>query len=584
MTAARPPDRFVVHIPTKKGARMRVRWLSTASLTLALAIGIAAPAPAVEPSGPPPEPPATSMATTPAAPVDPAPSPSTTTPEASPVAEPPAEPATEPTANPRTLAAIDDPPADELLIRDLEVTGGLGRATVTWSPPSGTSSPVGYEAEVEGTSSRCTAAAEVTTCVLTGLPVDGRDVTVRARAIYADEVAGGWTATRVLGTRVTLAVSASVTAYAQPVTISGSVRSSDGVALAGLPVALQQRPLTTSLYTALAAPVSSATGGYAVRHQALRIVDLRAVVEGGLGRLGAVLTGKRVVVRSVASLVVSDRSIDLGDPVVLSGGIWPPRPNALISVQRYSGGAWRTVQAIRVDSGSRYRWVKPVMLPGNHAWRVLVPSTRVAIGWASPNLRVAVKAVPNVAVSNVTRTQVPYSWRPGCPVHYTRLRAVTVNHRDFSGGYRRGTIVVERRYADDVAAAFSNAFRQRFPIRSMIPIDAYYDGGRRSGVQADIASMAADNTSGFNCRGVVGHPKRMSAHSVGNAIDVNPRENPYVTGGTVYPKGSSSYLNRSNRRPGMLYSSGAIVKTLRGYGWVWGASIRDYHHLSRYGG
>ena len=41
--------------------------------------------------------------------------------------------------------------------------------------------------------------------------------------------------------------------------------------------------------------------------------------------------------------------------------------------------------------------------------------------------------------------------------------------------------------------------------------------------------MAADNTSGFNCR-FVGGTSRWSMHAYGEAIDVNPVENPYVQG------------------------------------------------------
>ena len=43
----------------------------------------------------------------------------------------------------------------------------------------------------------------------------------------------------------------------------------------------------------------------------------------------------------------------------------------------------------------------------------------------------------------------------------------------------------------------------------------------------DPRQMAADNTSGFNCRKVVGNPYKMSPHSYGIALDVNTVQNPY---------------------------------------------------------
>ena len=45
--------------------------------------------------------------------------------------------------------------------------------------------------------------------------------------------------------------------------------------------------------------------------------------------------------------------------------------------------------------------------------------------------------------------------------------------------------------------------------------------------------MAADNTSGFNCRRVAGSV--WSAHAYGAAIDVNPVQNPDLMGVSVTP-------------------------------------------------
>ena len=71
---------------------------------------------------------------------------------------------------------------------------------------------------------------------------------------------------------------------------------------------------------------------------------------------------------------------------------------------------------------------------------------------------------------------------------------------------------------------FRRLYAERFPIRRMVPEDAY--GG------SDPKSMDADNTSGFNCRyAVAPGPPQWSAHAYGEAIDVNPVENPYLEGG-----------------------------------------------------
>ena len=103
-------------------------------------------------------------------------------------------------------------------------------------------------------------------------------------------------------------------------------------------------------------------------------------------------------------------------------------------------------------------------------------------------------------------------------------------------------MVVNSSVARAVLAVFATLFGEHFPIRRMEPVDAF--GG------SDPASMAADNTSGFNCRNAVAPgPPHWSVHAYGEAIDVNPVENPYLEGGQVQPPGGR-VLDRS-LRPGM---------------------------------
>ena len=48
----------------------------------------------------------------------------------------------------------------------------------------------------------------------------------------------------------------------------------------------------------------------------------------------------------------------------------------------------------------------------------------------------------------------------------------------------------------------------------------------------DHRSMAANNTSAFNCRFVSG-TRRWSMHAYGRAVDLNPVQNPWVSGSEV---------------------------------------------------
>ena len=107
-----------------------------------------------------------------------------------------------------------------------------------------------------------------------------------------------------------------------------------------------------------------------------------------------------------------------------------------------------------------------------------------------------------------------------------------------------GSLVVRRTAVGALRTVFARLYAERFPIRRMVPIDRYRG--------SDNASMAADNTSAFNCRyAVAPGPRRWSVHAYGEAIDVNPVENPYISGGKVRPPAGARYLDRSRVRPGM---------------------------------
>jgi hypothetical protein len=204
----------------------------------------------------------------------------------------------------------------------------------------------------------------------------------------------------------------------------------------------------------------------------------------------------------------------------------------------------------------------------------LVAAIGIALVGAAP-------AAPRfvATVTPVTRADLPYSYRPGCPVRPAQLRLVRVSHWDFDGKARVGALVVRSDVARDIIAVFRRLFAARFPIRRMRPIDAYKAD--------DAASLAADNTSGFNCRfAIAPGPKRWSSHAYGLAIDVNPVENPYIDRGQVRPPAGRRYLDRSRARPGMAVSGGMLVRAFAAVGWSWGGrwSSPDYQHFSATGG
>jgi poly-gamma-glutamate synthesis protein (capsule biosynthesis protein) len=170
------------------------------------------------------------------------------------------------------------------------------------------------------------------------------------------------------------------------------------------------------------------------------------------------------------------------------------------------------------------------------------------------------------------------SWRAGCPVGLADLRLVEVRRWTFHRDVREGKLVVNEDAVDDMTGALRRVFEHRFPIRRMRLLDAYGASDRRS--------MRADNTSAFNCRFIAGRPGVWSQHAFGRAIDLNPVENPYVSGDHISPPAGRRFANRSRDRKGMIGGRGPVVRAFRAAGWEWGGrwdGARDYQHFSANG-
>jgi D-alanyl-D-alanine carboxypeptidase len=178
------------------------------------------------------------------------------------------------------------------------------------------------------------------------------------------------------------------------------------------------------------------------------------------------------------------------------------------------------------------------------------------------------------SIEPVRWSELRHSYRAGCPVAPAALRTVHVSYRDFAGNRQVGAIVVAKRHAPAILGVFRKLWEARFPIRRLRPVSEYRG--------SDDASMEADNTSGFNCR-FVGGTTRWSMHAYGEAIDVNPVENPYVRGGRVSPPAGRAYVDRSPYRKGMAVRGGVLVRAFASAGWKWGASFGDYQHFSTTG-
>jgi hypothetical protein len=175
-------------------------------------------------------------------------------------------------------------------------------------------------------------------------------------------------------------------------------------------------------------------------------------------------------------------------------------------------------------------------------------------------------------------------WHAGCPVPLSGLRLLTVEAWGFDGKPYRGQLIVSARFAAPLATVFRRLYSQRFPIRDLT-LAANYGSKRERAAHPDASGS-------FECRQAVPSPctggtgtGSWSMHAYGQAVDLNPVENPYVGCGMSRDRLARSYMNRSNVRPGMV--TPAVVEAFASIGWKWGGawsgSTKDYMHFSANG-
>jgi hypothetical protein len=172
---------------------------------------------------------------------------------------------------------------------------------------------------------------------------------------------------------------------------------------------------------------------------------------------------------------------------------------------------------------------------------------------------------------------------PSSPVRCDQLAIVRFAYVGFDGAeHEDGEIMVLAAVAPEVRDIFSELHRRRFPLARARMME-HYRGD-------DAASMADNNTSGFNDRPVTGGGPP-SLHAYGLAIDINPVQNPYVAigndGNAHYsPPQGVQHANRlvhrpgKHCRPGMAEEAAGVFARhgFRLWGGYWDAPV-DYQHF-----
>ncbi len=193
----------------------------------------------------------------------------------------------------------------------------------------------------------------------------------------------------------------------------------------------------------------------------------------------------------------------------------------------------------------------------------------------------SIKKLPQEILSDMMLKNI---YSSECPIHHSNLALLNLSYYGFDGKeYHDGKMIVLKDYATNILNIFKILFDNKFPIEKIKLINDYNG--------SDEDSMSDNNTSAFNCRLIAGS-RQLSIHSYGLAIDVNPKQNPYITFNDgdlkLFPKSGKEFLNRSNIRPGMVESlllneNKTVIEIFKENGFtIWGGTWNDpidWHHF-----
>ena len=171
------------------------------------------------------------------------------------------------------------------------------------------------------------------------------------------------------------------------------------------------------------------------------------------------------------------------------------------------------------------------------------------------------------------------SYKEDCTIPRESLRYLQVSCIGFDGMPYIGELVANEAIAQDLLDIFRELYESEYPIEKMCLIDEYEAD--------DEASMADNNTSCFNFRRVSGKEK-LSNHSYGKAIDINPLYNPYIriVNGTMVcePAAGEAYMDREQDFPYKIDENDLCCRLFKEHGFSWGGdwnSVKDYQHFEK---
>jgi hypothetical protein len=164
-------------------------------------------------------------------------------------------------------------------------------------------------------------------------------------------------------------------------------------------------------------------------------------------------------------------------------------------------------------------------------------------------------------------------------ISYDDLSYLHVLYYDFDNNIQEGELICNKEIAQDLLEIFEELYDNQYQIEKIRLVDDYNAD--------DEASMADNNTSCFNYRVIAGTDK-ISNHSYGKAIDINPLYNPYITtrNGTenISPANATPYADRTDNFEHKIDTEDLCYKLFIQHGFTWGGNwtnSKDYQHFEK---
>lgn len=232
------------------------------------------------------------------------------------------------------------------------------------------------------------------------------------------------------------------------------------------------------------------------------------------------------------------------------------------------------------DTKATEEVLSEVMKAENEYQRILSvsPGERAVSGFLSKEI--AVRLFYEGDITRVLPRIQGISYQENPNVALSDLAYLRMLYYGMDGNTYVGEMIVNQKIKEEVLSVFQKLYEERYPIERMVLVDEYQGEDERS--------MDANNTSAFNYRTIAGSSK-LSNHSYGMAIDLNPKYNPYVKqrgDGSILcqPESGRAYADRTKEFDYKIDENDLAYQLFTQAGFTWGGSwnsVKDYQHFEK---